>query len=90
MPAVPAVPAGKEELQQITPTFTHVDPGSPFRDILANSQEQLAQDFCGGNSMGDGGPQHEHLSTDGTNKQKKTQSAVRSVQPFKWDPPDGF
>lgn len=76
MPAVPAVPAGKEELQQIPPSFAPVDPGSPFRDILANSQEQLAQNLCGEYCMGDGGPQQEHLNTGRTNKQKKTQTAL--------------
>lgn len=72
MPAVPALPAGKEELQQITLSFAHVDPDSPFRDIFANSQEQLAHDLCGGNCMGDEGPQHKQLSPGRTNKQENT------------------
>lgn len=54
MPAVPALPPGKEELQQITLSFAHPDPDSPFRDIFANFQgSQLAQDLCGGNCMGE-------------------------------------
>lgn len=75
MPAVPASPAGKEGLQQITPSFATAYPGS-FRDVLANTQEQLAQDLFSGNYLGKRGRLRQHPFAGGTNK--KSQIAVWS------------
>lgn len=51
VPAVPAIPAGKKGLQQITPSFATAYPGS-FRDVLANPQEQLARTYSEGITQG--------------------------------------